>query len=311
MSAPRILVVRGGAIGDFILTLPAVGALRDRWPGARLEVLGYPRVTALACRPGLADAARDIEARAMAGFFVPQGPLDDGLREYIGSFDLVVSYLYDPDHVFADNVRRAGARQVIEASPHPREEHAAAHYCRPLEAVAGRVESPAPRVVATDAERAAAMEFLARTGREPIVAVHPGSGSAKKNWPAAKFAAVARWMVDELAVQLLVVQGEADEEAVGAFVVELGARPWLVARGLPLTTVAAVLERCAAFVGNDSGITHLAAAVGTPVVALFGPASLPVWEPRGKRVTVVKFGREDVAGVRQALGKCLQERHLS
>lgn len=308
---PRLLVIRGGAIGDFILTLPAIGALRERWPAARIEVLGYPHIIELAHRRQYADAVRNIEARAMAGFFVPLGPLDDGLREYFGSFDIVVSYLFDPDHVFADNVRRAGARQVIEASPRPTTLPAAVHYCRPLEALAIYVKDPVPRVFPSDAERAVAMEFLARAGRERIVAIHPGSGSAKKNWPVTKFGALARWAVDELAVQLVVVQGEADEMVVTALRSELGTRPVLVARGLTLVALAAVLERCAVFVGNDSGITHLAAALGTPTVALFGPASLPVWEPRGTQVQVLHFGDGDVAGVREALGKCLQEGHLS
>jgi heptosyltransferase-2 len=311
MSAPRILVVRGGAIGDFILTLPAIGALRERWPEAQIEVLGYPHIIELAHRRQYADAVRNIEARAMAGFFVPLGPLDDGLREYFGSLDVVVSYLFDPDQVFAENVRRSGARQVIEASPRPETLPAAMHYCRPLEALAIYVKEPVPRVFPSDADRAVALEFLARSGREPILAIHPGSGSQKKNWPVKNFGALGRWAIDELAVQLVVVQGEADEVAVAALRSELGTRPVMVARGLTLVALAAVLERCAVFVGNDSGITHLAAAVGTPTVALFGPASLPVWEPQGKQVQVVRFGDGDLALVRQAVGKSLLEGHLS
>src|SRR5512135_2059255 len=92
---PRILVVRGGAIGDFILTLPAIGALRDRWPDAHLEILGYPHILELANGRYYADAIRSIEARALAGFFVPHNILDPGLVDYFGSFQLVVSYLFD------------------------------------------------------------------------------------------------------------------------------------------------------------------------------------------------------------------------
>jgi heptosyltransferase III len=61
------------------------------------------------------------------------------------------------------------------------------------------------------------------------------------------------------------------------------------------------LERCALFVGNDSGITHLATAVGAPTVAMFGTASLPVWEPQGEKVRVVRFGAEDLRAARQAI----------
>jgi len=135
--------------------------------------------------------------------------------------------------------------------------------------------------------------------------LHPGSGSAKKNWPVEKFAALARWLVDELALPLVVVRGEADERVVGNLSAALVPRPVTLATGLKLVELAGVLERCAVFAGNDSGITHLAAAVGAPTVALFGPASVPIWEPRGDRVRVVQFGDADTLRVRQAIGELL------
>lgn len=301
MNNPRILVVRGGAIGDFIMTLPAIGALRQRWPQAHIEILGYPHITELARGRYYADATRSIEAGPMSGFFIPNAVLDPGLMEYFGSFNLVISYLFDPDSVFADNVRRCGVRQVIEASPRPTELHASQHYCRPLQALAIYVEAPSPRIYPNEADRAAACRFLHWAAGQPIVAVHPGSGSEKKNWPVGKFAGLGRWLVDERAAQLLVVQGEADERVTKALLELLAPRPVRLARGLKLVELAAVLQRCALFLGNDSGITHLAAAVGAPTVAMFGPLSPPIWEPRGPRVRVVRFGDADTEEARGAI----------
>ena len=301
MNKPRILVVRGGAIGDFIMTLPAVGALRERWPEAHIEILGYPHIIELARGRYYADATRSIEARALAGFFVPQGDLDPDLVKYFASFNLVISYLFDPDGIFAGNVRRCGVRQLVEGSPRPSDLPAMEHYCKPLESLAIYVDAPQPRLFPTSDDRAAAAIFFQWLGREPIVAVHPGSGSEKKNWPAEKFAAVSRWVVDELAAQLVVVEGEADARCVGQLHELLASRPVVPARGLKLVELAAVLERCALFLGNDSGITHLAAAVGTPTVAMFGPASVPIWEPRGAHVCVVQFGSADTAAARRAI----------
>ena len=237
----------------------------------------------------------------MAGFFIPNVVLDTSLVEYFGSFNLVISYLFDPDSIFASNVRRCGVRQVVEASPRPTELHAAAHYCKPLASLAIYVESPRPRVFPNESDRATASRFLQHIGREPIVAVHPGSGSEKKNWPTEKFAALCRWLVDELAAQLLIVQGEADEHVAGKLTKLISPRQILIARGLKLVELAAVLERCALFLGNDSGITHLAAAVRTPTVALFGSASMSIWEPHGERVRVVRFGEHDSTLTRQAI----------
>lgn len=283
------------------MTLPAVGALRERWPDGHIEILGYPHIIELARGRYYADATRSIDAKPMAGFFIPNAVLDPGLMEYFGGFNVVVSYLFDPDSIFANNVRACGVKQVIEASPRPKDAHAAVHYCRPLESLAIYVDEPRPRIHPSESDRDAASKFLKMVGREPIVAVHPGSGSEKKNWPVEKFTAVARWVSDELAGQLLVVQGEADDHVVKELAKSLEPRPFTVASGLKLVELAAVLERCALFLGNDSGITHLAAAVGTPVVAMFGSASLPIWEPRGERVRVVAFSEHDTVNARAAI----------
>src|SRR4051812_22654086 len=99
MSAGRgkILVIRGGAIGDFILTLPAIRALRDNFNEATLDVLGYPKVVELAKAAGLIHGCRSIESRAFAGFFARNTQLDKELSDYFASFAVIVSYLYDPD----------------------------------------------------------------------------------------------------------------------------------------------------------------------------------------------------------------------
>jgi heptosyltransferase-2 len=280
------------------MTLPAIGALRAQWPAADIEILGYPHIAELGLGDRYADAVRSIEAKAMAGFFIPNGNLDPDLKNYFGSFNLVISYLFDPDSLFANNVRRCGVRQVIEASPRPTELHAADHYCKPLESLAIYVPAPRATIETTDKERAAASQVLSVPGTR--VAIHPGSGNETKNWPVQKFAALGRWFVDELAAQLAIVKGEADETPVRELVKLLEPRPVTIVSHLKLRELAAVLERCALFVGNDSGITHLAAAVGMPTIALFGPASSPIGEPRGEKVRVVPFGRDDVAEVRRA-----------
>src|ERR1700722_11976877 len=99
--SPRILVIRGGAIGDFILTLPALRLLREGFPACRIEIVGYRHICALAGRRFYADAVRSIEYGPMAGFFNPRATHDEELSGYFASFDQVVSYLYDPDGMFA------------------------------------------------------------------------------------------------------------------------------------------------------------------------------------------------------------------
>ena len=152
MSAikPRILVIRGGAIGDFILTLPAIAALRRQFPQAHLEVLGYPHIAQLAVAGGLADRVQPIEARGLAGFFARGGTLEPDLMDYFSEFDLVISYLYDPDEIFKTNVCRCVVGQFI-VGPHRPDEadriHATQVFLKPLERLAIFDADPVPRLI--------------------------------------------------------------------------------------------------------------------------------------------------------------------
>ena len=129
----RILVIRGGAIGDFILTLPAIAALRRQFPEAYLEVLGYPHIVQLAIAGDLVNQARPIEARALAGFFARNGALAEKMRDYFSEFDLIVSYLYDPDGIFHTNVGRCTPAQFI-VGPHRPSGREGLHAARVLSA---------------------------------------------------------------------------------------------------------------------------------------------------------------------------------
>src|SRR3982751_3348733 len=112
----RILVIRGGAIGDFILTLPTIRALRDAYSAARLEIVGYKHIAVLA-ENHLADAIRSIEYGPLSGFFARNGDLDGELSEYFATFDLILTYLFDPDQTFEANLRSAGAKRILRGPP--------------------------------------------------------------------------------------------------------------------------------------------------------------------------------------------------
>ena len=295
MSAikPRILVIRGGAIGDFILTLPAIAALRRQFPQAHLEVLGYPHIAQLAVAGGLADRVQPIEARGLAGFFARGGTLEPDLVDYFSEFDLVISYLYDPDEIFKTNVCRCAVGQFI-VGPHRPDEadriHATQVYLKPLERLAIFDADPVPRLSFNPQNSSGRADLLVSPDarqRVPTVAFHPGSGSEKKNWPETKWAGLIQQIMATTNWDLLLVGGEAEGERLRRLAAVLPPARCSIAQGLPLAELAQRIQSCAAFVGHDSGITHLAAAVGTPVLALYGPASDPaVWAPRGERVRV-------------------------
>jgi ADP-heptose:LPS heptosyltransferase len=124
---------------------------------------------------------------------------------------------------------------------------------------------------------------------DDVISLHPGSGSSRKNWPVGKFALLAECIRCSLSARPLFILGEADAAAARALSRLTPAVPVLTNR--TLKEVASVLAVSRGYVGNDSGITHLAAALGVPSVALFGPTDAAVWGPRGANVVILR-GRE-------------------
>jgi heptosyltransferase-3 len=289
-SGPRILVIRGGALGDFILTLPALRLLRENFPGARLEILGYKHIVALAEGRIYADATRSIEYGPVAAFFARRATLDPELSEYFAGFQQIVSYLYDPDGIFEANLRRAGAKNILYAFRKLDDsDHAAHQLARPLEQLALYLEDAAARVHPSEEDRAAAAAFLGDAAGRLLIAIHPGSGSPKKNWPITNWLQLAHRLSAALPeARFVLIGGEADNAPLAEFLAGWTGPPALLARSLPLPELAAILERCRLYLGHDTGISHLAAAVGTACVLLFGPTDPDVWRPANANVTVLR-----------------------
>src|SRR5713226_7659546 len=129
----RVLVIRGGAIGDFILTLPALKALRDAYPNAHIEILGYKHITALAENRFYAQRVRSIESALLSRFFAKDADLPPELAKYFTEFDFIVTYLYDPDLIFEDNLQRSGARKIARGPDKiDNRSHAARQLAQPI-----------------------------------------------------------------------------------------------------------------------------------------------------------------------------------
>lgn len=299
---PRILAIRGGAIGDFILTLPALRLLREAFAQCHVELLGYPQITGLALHGGPApgttyvDAIRNIEARPLAGFFARNGDLDPELSDYFAGFQQVVSWLFDPDGIFEANLRRAGVKNYLSAYTKIDDQtHAAAQLARGLEKLALFLDNPDPVLIPDDRHAALAADRFRHAGKP--AAFHIGSGSPSKNWPAGHWAQLASTLARNHD-SLLAITGEAENHALpAAFLTGYDGPEILIAKGEPLPILAALLARCATYYGHDTGISHLAAAVGTPSTVLFGPTDPAIWAPRGPHVRVIRAPGGDLAAL--------------
>lgn len=233
--------------------------------------------------PGPSEADRFLpwDRAEVASLLTEAGPAAGPFRDELCRFDLAVVYSRN-----AALVRNLGALvpRALAHDPLPPADagHASEWLAEPLRSLGlGVSASPAP-LLPTGEEQARALDG-SRDLPAHFLAVHPGSGSAAKNWPAERFAA----LVERLASgrRWLLIEGPADERAATPLRSLAGGRH---ARDVPPRILGAILARAGVYVGNDSGVSHLAAAFGAPTVALFGPTDPRVWAPVGDRVRLVR-----------------------
>lgn len=276
----RVLAVRGGALGDFVLTMPSLRALQRA--GAEVQLLTRPAYGRLAVDAGLVSGWRSLEAPEAGALMTPGTEVSRDWHEWLAGFDRVVSWLPDPDGSFQKQIRRAGVREFCQGD----------WRCVGEGLAAGQLAAVLPDAV----RRVVSLteSFFRRDpkqDRRPWIGFHPGSGSVRKNWP------LPRWVEVMVGVQETnpevvwrIFSGEAEEEKLaGIFdtLTKAGLR-WESVHGLPLTDLVKALQDCRLFLGHDSGTSHLAAAAGVPCRLLFGPTDPAVWRPAGSQVNVLQ-----------------------
>jgi hypothetical protein len=258
------LVIRPGAIGDLILSLPALESLRTAYTEVWVSGPNVPLVR-------FADRVRSIAATGLnwLGVIDPPAYLLDELR----SFDSIVSWYGANRPEFRELTESLGLQFTF-------------HQALPVGS--GLLPSSRPRGRLAPAQHATDF-YLEQLGlppgavpripcdvsRERFAVIHPFSGSARKNWPLERFRALARGLERTMPVCWCV--GREDPPLDGAVHID------------DLYDLACWLARASLYIGNDCGVTHLAAAVGTPVLALFGPTDPAVWGPRNKHVRIARW----------------------
>lgn len=286
----RVLVIRRGAIGDFVLTLPAIGALRHALPQTHIEILGHPHRAILAQHPAYANRITDLEAWDLYHLFSRHARVSKRLATYLGSFEAIFAYLAAPDEEFATRLRQYCPGYVATWPPQPPEGfHATDHLLQPVRDFRSQPYNPTPCVY-LPAEALEVAETFWRSAGLPdtgVIALHPGSGGTHKLWPVAGWQHVMAWAKRQ-GMSCIVISGPAEQERVNRLLQYANVPSWPCVRQMPLHHLAAIMVRCQVVVGHDSGVTHLAAAVGATTMALFGPTDPWVWGPRSPRACVLQ-----------------------
>lgn len=307
----NILVVRPCAIGDFVQTLPAIRSLRYRFPHAYIEILGNLSTIILAKNRFYANKIDRFDRQDISFLFSKENHIPESIEDYIRNFDLIISYLNDDDKVFMKNIIKIGVKNIINHNPLPiinrsgkqpnqlikldKKKHIIDHLLEPI-ILLGIERSDLFRIAEiylTENQKAFASDFINSIGKnnnkEKVVAIHPGSGSKKKNWSARRYSEVAKYLTS-CGIKLLIISGPADETVISYISKDINMESVVVLKNMKLPAIAAILKRVDFYLGNDSGISHIAAAVNTPSLLMFGPTDPDVWAPKGKNTMVIRAG---------------------
>jgi heptosyltransferase-3 len=281
----RLLWIQPGAIGDFIVSLPGMAwvkqKLKPEWFEVWAERVNVPLVQA----PAYAD-----HAVALADTGIDRYPQAEAFFKRLKEFDQVLSWWGTGA---AAVTQRHPKSYFLRALPPDTSSHVLDFKRSQLATLFGPNLTdfpPHPKIHWTPEDTQFANEFLATHHNQRVAVIHAGASGERKRWPAANFAALAVRLAEQKGMRIFLAEGPLDGsvcDEVANLVAACRVKPELQRLRLDnLRRLSAVLGLCALYVGNDSGIAHLAAASGTSTLAIFVASDPKLWGPRGLRVRV-------------------------
>jgi|WetSurMetagenome_2_1015567.scaffolds.fasta_scaffold26331_2 heptosyltransferase-2 len=283
----RILISRMKFIGDVVLTTPVIRSVRNAFPDAFIAYMAD------------AQAASLLEQNPCLNEIIPFDFGRSGWREQPRvaallrrrRFDLAIDLFGNPRSALLTYFSGAHTRVGLDRpgrgrlyTVRVRDEAgfktAIAFHMQFLRAVGIPPTSERTEIFLSDDERLLARRLLADAlqGRGPVVALHPGATWPAKRWLPERFADVALKIKERLGAQVVLTAGPNDDEVI-RFVEQSMREKIPVFRGLPLRQLAGLISQCSVYVANDSGPMHIAVAVGTPTIGIFGPGEENIWFP--------------------------------
>jgi heptosyltransferase-2 len=307
----RFLAVKLADLGDVLTITPALRALRRAFPAARIDALVTPVGAAALSSLDSVDRTIALEKARFDRLSPSPRPIFDAMWLGVALRQARYDRVFLFHHLFtaAGRMKYRALLAAIGApwsggvaeSPQPYlsesvfdrgygVQHEADYWLDVAGLAGARSDDPRMELAINEADRARADALLDLPDKysAPRIAIYPGAGaySLARRWPADRFAAVGRQLVEavdreggQLAAEILVVGGEAERSLAETVAREIGPAARNLAGRTSLKVLAAILERCDLLVGNDGGVTHVAVAVGTPVVAIFGPSNWVSWGP--------------------------------
>jgi len=307
LKTGNIFIHHDGALGDALLSLPCINVIRKSV--SHIHIAGRRDVVQFLKEAGIADEVSSADSRLYSSLYTES--LDAAMKSFLSGFGLSSVFTTNTQSRLVKNVRSviSNTRAILTIPPEASSEHAAAFRLEQF-GFGADADHRNIRIPIPDNDKLWAAEFLREQGYtaagQTLITVHPGSGGKKKCWSPENYSALIRHLVTDPRIFCIIFTGPA-EEATSVFRHLLCSKRVISLHKESLMRVAALLSLSAFYVGNDSGISHLAGIMGCRGAVLFGPTDPFLWRPQGNALDVVSF----IGSGREALPEIvsLYERH--
>jgi ADP-heptose:LPS heptosyltransferase len=291
----RILVIRYSGLGDFILSIPFLSNLRQSFPDAHIELASHSSHFNLIRGMNLIDKYISEEKLGLYYLYSesPEIVIDHGFDP--SNYDLILPFTKHNSIMVRNLLKMTRRVHPIEPIPPSDSNVHVIDFLLAQVPEGIRNYSSIPRISLKDEDLELGNAFISKnypiiTKEKDIIAIHPGSGSPKKNWPVESFVKLIYQLIkDKMGVPFL-IEGPADGEIIFRIKELMGMEIPEVVKFMDLVNLSSFLNSVSIYIGNDSGVTHLASALGCKIVALFGPSHPGVWAPKGDFVKVLWKG---------------------
>ena len=287
-------IIHPGTLGDVVLALPAIQLIRCQFSDHELVLLVRESIGRLLLKFGLVDRVINMEGPVLAELLSDGPCFGADVGEIMDRCHHAVAWVADRDGKLAMNLERLGIEHQMIMSPHDgilRSCHQSARYLETLEFWMDDFFQHeillSPQFGFRPNNSLFLPENSPKSNNPKSIFIHPSSGSSHKCWPPLKMAALIEKFVQENRVKVILCQGPADNEIVNELQSCLRTVNYDIIKDADLVEISQQLKRVDLYVGFDSGVTHLAAALGIPTVAIFGATDVERWSPKGPQVDVV------------------------
>lgn len=290
----NIVVIRPFKLGDALIIFPLLVRMREKYTNTHITLIADPVVLPLAKAWAIVEEAYPYD-KDWEKLFDRINVRKSRLRDLLQRTDLLICWMNDPEDIFKQNLLKAGVKDTIippvvpaqnKGLPVASPEDDKLHLVERLAKTLGLTPIKPELIVLP----LTGIHHQFRTNSPPI-AIHPGGSTEHKCWPAASFAALVDALLQRH-IPVLLLGGSADTQLLKTIQDQLktSLRPGMltILKNAPLLEVADRLKECGGYVGNDSGITHVAALLRIPTLSLFGPTNIDWWRPLGPTAEVIQ-----------------------